>query len=75
MDRGITGFRFDAMRHLYESALFLDEPYKEGKEGSNTFGNMNHIYTIDQPEIIDTVYEWRDYLDNYTRNNKLAVSK
>jgi len=75
MDKGLTGFRFDALKHLYETASFQDEPYKVGKEGSSRFQDMEHIYTLDQPEVIDTIYEWREILDNYTRNNKLSISK
>jgi len=75
MDKGVTGFRFDALKHLYESVSFFDEPYKEGKKGSDKFQDIDHIYTLDQPEVINTIYEWREFLDNYTRENKLAISK
>lgn len=75
MDKGISGFRFDALKHLYESEFFFDEPYVKGKKGSDKYQDMNHIYTLDQPEVIDIIYKWREFLDNYTQKNKLAISK
>lgn len=30
--KGVVGFRFDALKHLFESDKFLDEPYFPGKE-------------------------------------------
>lgn len=75
MDKGITGFRFDAVKHLYESDSFEDEPYIPGKEGSDNYGDMNHTLTVDLPEVFDIIYEWRAFLDNYTKINNLPHSR
>lgn len=74
MDKGIIGFRCDALRHLYENDLLLDEPYLPGKEGSTNHDDMNHTYTLDQPEVIDIIVEWRNYLEDYKISNNLSVS-
>lgn len=70
MDKGVTGFRFDALRHLFESDKFLDEPYLEGKEGSLIYDDIDHKYILNQPEDIEMVYEWREFMDNYTKTKK-----
>lgn len=67
MDKGVAGFRFSAVGKLYENIDFLDEPYREGKEGSAVYFDMIHKYTSDQPEVIDTILEWRQYIDNYSK--------
>jgi len=76
MDNGVVGFRFDALRHLYESKDFLNEPcLKEGDECSPTkYENWNHTYTIDQPENIDIIKEWREFMDNYAISKNFPLS-
>ncbi|VVC30064.1 Glycoside hydrolase superfamily,Glycosyl hydrolase, family 13, catalytic domain [Cinara cedri] len=75
LDRGVDGFRCDAMKHLYEYESLIDEPYLPGKEGSLIYSDMIHNYTTNLQEVIDTVIEWREFLDNYTKSNNLSVSK
>lgn len=70
MDKGVSGFRFDALKHLFESDKFLDEPYLIGKEGSLQYNDIDHIYTLDQPENIEIIYAWREFMDNYTKTKK-----
>ncbi|XP_060865355.1 maltase A3-like [Metopolophium dirhodum] len=75
MDRGVIGFRIDATRQLYESDLFLDEPcLMSDYECTINFHSLNHIYTQDQPENIEIVREWREFIDNYTRNKNIPFS-
>lgn len=66
LDRGIAGFRVDAVSHIFETGL-EDEP-ESGTEGveENEYNYLNHIYTLDQPETIALVYEWREILDEYS---------
>lgn len=75
MDKGIAGFRIDALTHLYEAASLEDEPYIAGFEGSNKFEHMNHIYTLNQPESIEIVKEWRTFIDNYTKSSNYSLSR
>ncbi|KAF0766758.1 maltase 2-like, partial [Aphis craccivora] len=76
MGKGVVGFRIDALRQLYESDLFLDEPcLTEGDPlCSVIFGCLNHTYTMDQPETIEIIKEWREFIDNYTRSNNIPMS-
>lgn len=66
MDKSVTGFRFDALKHLFESSTFLDEPYVEGKEGSLNYQDVIHIYIQNQPENIEIIYAWREFINDYT---------
>jgi len=75
MDRGVVGFRFDALKHLFESDTFHDEPYYPGKENSTNYDDMIHIYINDLPETIDLLYEWRDFMDDYTSKKNLTISR
>jgi len=68
LDKGVAGFRFDAVQFLYESETLLDEPVI----GYKTYGSKNviildHIYTNDQPEDIEIILEWRNFMDNYSK--------
>ena len=73
MNKGVIGFRFDAVRHLYESDLFLDEPcLTDNQECIINFDSLNHTYTVDQPENIDIVMEWRKFIDNYSRSKNIS---
>ncbi|XP_060863883.1 maltase A3-like [Metopolophium dirhodum] len=75
LDRGIVGFRFDALKHLYESDLFLDEPCMTNENDCKTkYFSLNHTYTVDQPETIEIIREWREFVDNYTRSNNRPIS-
>ncbi|CAH0386143.1 unnamed protein product [Bemisia tabaci] len=61
LDLGVDGFRVDAVPWLYEAEHFMDEP--PGK------GWHNRIYTIEQPENVELVREWRAVLDEYSRKD------
>ncbi|XP_022171043.1 maltase A3-like [Myzus persicae] len=74
MDKGVNGFRFDALKYLYENASFLDEPFLPGMSNASEYVEFDHIYTQDQPEIIDTVLEWRAFMINYTNSKNTSIS-
>lgn len=71
MSRGVVGFRFDALKHLFESDLFLDEPYLPGKENSTRYYDTDHIYTTDQPEVFEIIYQWRKFMDDFSKKNNV----
>ncbi|XP_025204893.1 maltase A3-like, partial [Melanaphis sacchari] len=75
MDKGVVGFRFDALRHLYESDSFLNETCLTNQdECSTNYDSLKHTYTIDQPETIDILMEWREHIDNLTRLKNISIS-
>lgn len=76
IDRGVVGFRFDAIKHLYESDSLLDEPcltYED--ECKINHDSLNHTYTTDQPENIAIINEWREFIDDYMRSKNIPISR
>jgi len=67
LDRGVAGFRFSSVGKLYENKDFPDEPRSVGREKWPPYYSLVHKYTYDQPEVIDTVTEWRRFVDGYSR--------
>lgn len=65
LDKGVDGFRLDAINHMYEGADFKDEPLS-GYCKPEEYCYLEHIYTKDLPEMFDQVYKWREFLDKYT---------
>lgn len=64
MDKGVDGFRVDAVKHLYEvEDLSLDEPLAPGHHNPSDYDSLQHPYTSNQPENLDAVREWRKLLD------------
>lgn len=73
--RGVAGFRVDAVPYLFEvrpdaAGNYPDEPRAGGSANDPTdYGYLRHIYTTDQEETVDMVYEWRRTLDEFRRAN------
>ncbi|KAF2880410.1 hypothetical protein ILUMI_25767 [Ignelater luminosus] len=66
LDLGVDGFRVDIISALFEDIEFLDEPRSNNPNAKETeHGYLNHIYTNDQPETYDMVYQWRALLEQY----------
>jgi alpha-glucosidase len=67
MDRGVAGFRIDAVSRLYEDPGLRDDPILPGK---NAYGdpNIKHKYTDDLPEVHDTLREMRGVVDQHPGN-------
>lgn len=73
LDKGIGGFRIDAVPYLYEyqdaSGKFPDEPRNPNCADPDDFCWTVHIYVKDQPETYDVVYSWRKIIDEYTQKH------
>lgn len=67
MNRGVEGFRIDAINHMYEDSRFLDEP-RSGKPNTpeNDYDYLDHIYTKNLPETYDVLKTWRELLDHHS---------
>jgi alpha-glucosidase len=72
LDKGIAGFRIDAINHLFEAdkalygGKFPDEPRSGYLDAEPlTYGYHDHIYTKDQDETYDMIYQWREVFDEY----------
>jgi len=75
LDKGVNGFRFDALKYLYENNSLPDEPLLPEGTNASDYMDIDHIYTINQPEIIDTVKEWRGFMDNYSKTKNSSISR
>ena len=64
LDKGVSGFRMDAVSRLLEDANLHDDPYLPG---TNAFGdrNIQHKYTDDLPENHEIFRELRQLADSY----------
>jgi alpha-glucosidase len=67
MDRGVAGFRIDAVSRLYEDPNLHDDPLLPG---TNAYGdpNIEHKYTDNLPEVHDSLREMRQVVDQYPGN-------
>ncbi|GFG28461.1 hypothetical protein Cfor_11357 [Coptotermes formosanus] len=64
IERGVDGFRVDAVPHLLEDAEFTDEErtYYEGVPPTS-YDYLYHVHTTNRPETYDLIKEWRAYID------------
>ncbi|MFC5862758.1 alpha-glucosidase [Acidicapsa dinghuensis] len=64
MDKGVAGFRIDAVSRLFEDPELRDDPYLPGY---NAYGdrNIQHKYTDDLPEVHDVLREVRNVVNAY----------
>ncbi|XP_005186322.1 maltase A2 [Musca domestica] len=73
LDRGVDGFRIDAVPHIFEKrnddGSFPDEPVSGGSSDPNSYDYHDHIYTKDQYPTVELLYEWREFLDSYRAKN------
>lgn len=72
LDRGVDGYRVDAVSFLFEDSNFLDEPKKPEMDASkekNTYDQYYHTYTADLNETYDMIYQFRDVLEEYKRKD------
>jgi alpha-glucosidase len=67
LDRGVAGFRLDAVSRLFEDPNLHDDPILPGK---NAYGdpNIQHKYTDNLPEIHEVLREMRRVADGYPGN-------
>lgn len=70
LDRGVAGFRLDAVSRLFEDPNLHDDPILPGK---NVYGdpNIQHKYTDNFPEVHDVLREMRRVVDAYPGNPAL----
>ena len=70
MDRGVEGFRVDAILHLFEDENLRDEPGSSIPNVSeDEYRSLLHIYTRDQEETYDVVAAWRSLMDEYSEKH------
>jgi alpha-glucosidase len=64
LDRGVAGYRLDAIPTLFEDTQQRDEP---ATGGTNAYGdpNLNHIYTDNLPAVHDVMRRMRAMVAKY----------
>jgi alpha-glucosidase len=64
MDKGVSGFRLDAVDALFEDPDLTPDPVRPGK---NAYGdpNVEHLHTSNLPEIHDVFREMRQVVNRY----------
>lgn len=78
LDKGVAGFRVDAIAHLFEvdkenfGGKLPDEPLSGSTDDPLSYDYLNHIYTRDQEETYDMVYQWREVFDEFSKKDGLA---
>jgi alpha-glucosidase len=67
LDRGVAGFRLDAVSRLFEDPNLHDDPLLPG---TNAYGDQNieHKYTDNLPEVHEVLKEMRQVVDEYPGN-------
>ncbi|XP_020807980.1 LOW QUALITY PROTEIN: maltase 1 [Drosophila serrata] len=66
LNKGIAGFRIDAIIYIYEDEQLRDEPTSGATDDPNLENYLDHIYTRNQPEDYLLLQHWRQLLDNYS---------
>jgi alpha-glucosidase len=65
-DRGVDGFRVDAIHHLIEDAGFTDNPPNPNwREGMSPARRFLLAHTLDQPEVHDAIAKMRRVAEEY----------
>jgi alpha-glucosidase len=66
LERGVDGFRLDALRQIGKDAHFRDNPPNPGWEpGQGPYKRLLPVYSADRPETIEYVAEMRRVADGY----------
>jgi alpha-glucosidase len=70
LDRGIAGFRLDAIPTLFEDPQLRDEPVKPGLNAQGD-PNLEEIYTANLPKVHDVIRRMRKMASSYPGNRVL----
>jgi alpha-glucosidase len=66
-NRGVDGFRIDALRQVVKDAQFRDNPPDPNWiPGQDPYRSLVPLYSADQPELMDVVHQFREVADEYS---------
>ncbi|PNF22635.1 Maltase 2 [Cryptotermes secundus] len=64
LDRGVDGFRIDAVPYLFEDPELRDEPLSGKPDALPSESQyLTHIYTQNLPKTYDMIQQWRQLVD------------
>ncbi|XP_076656311.1 alpha glucosidase 2 [Halictus rubicundus] len=69
LDKGLDGFRIDAVPHIIEGDISLNEPLKSPGADPTLHASYIHNVTKDQPGTYDIIKSWRTHVDDYARTH------
>uniref|UniRef100_U5ESA4 alpha-glucosidase n=1 Tax=Corethrella appendiculata TaxID=1370023 RepID=U5ESA4_9DIPT len=69
LNKGVHGFRVDAVNHLMEVADLRNEPRNPESNDPESYDYVFHHYTLDLLETYDKVYEWRQLIDQLNQDH------
>ncbi|KAF2353047.1 Glycosyl hydrolase family 13 catalytic domain [Trinorchestia longiramus] len=75
-DKGVNGFRIDAISNLFEvEDLSMNEPLSGDPsiQDPNDYGYLSHPYTVNLNETFALVRQWRIFLDQYSESKLLMA--
>ncbi len=73
LDKGVDGFRVDAMWHMVKDQQWRDNPRNpDYKEYMATYEQLLPVYSTDQPEMHDIAATMRHLLDEYQERLMIA---
>ena len=76
LDKGVDGFRVDAVPHLLEDKSFRDEPVKPSLNVAKpNHGHFEHIYTMNVKGIHEICREWRHVFESYKDCYRLLIGE
>ena len=76
MNKGVDGFRVDAVAKFFEDPHFRDEHKFPGHDPSKPLRNqIDHSRTTDMPETHDVLEEWREYVSRFPPPYRLLVGE
>lgn len=76
LDKGVDGFRVDAVPHLVEDSKFLDEPTKPEYDPLRpNYDHLEHIYTKNLWDNHKIVQEWRTLLNQYKVPYRILIGE
>lgn len=66
LDRGIDGFRVDVIYHIIKDRNWRNNPPNpDYLPHMATYEKLHHVYSVDQPEVMDIVHMMRKVMDEY----------
>jgi len=65
LDRGVDGFRLDAVVWYVKDSLFRSNPFGWGPNAPRPYDLQKHVYDQNRPETHDVLKEFRKVLDGY----------
>ena len=71
MNRGVDGFRIDAINFMFEDSKFRNEPDSNRTDvPKDDYDSLEHIYTVNQNETYDVLRSWRQLMDEHSNRTK-----